>query len=661
MRFDAIGLFWEDIPEVRGKNRIAAVMPPIPDTGWVPPKFLPNLSNAKVLSIDTETYDPDLIEKGPGWARGVGHMVGVSISDGHNSWYFPIRHEIEPEMNWDPDIVIEWLKVTLGNPNQPKIGANITYDLGWLQEEGVIVRGPVYDVQHAEALLDESAMVNLDALGQKYLGMGKPTDDLYQWCSDYYGGVVTPKQRKNIYRTPPRLTGLYAEADANLPLAILKKQWPLLVSEGLLPVFQMECELIPLMVAMRSTGVEVDVLAAEQLSVDLMGMSEKVSSELKRKTGFEVNVNSSGDLARVFDEIGLSYGKTAKGNPSFTKAFLEAVDHPVANMVKEIRKLDKLRGTFVNSYILDSHIDGRVYCQFHQLRGDEGGTRSGRFSSSTPNLQNIPSRDEILAPMIRGLFIPDRSHLAWRKYDYSQVEYRCLAHDAIGPAGVGLRQIFIDNPDADYHNVTQDLVELETGIVLPRKPIKNINFGLIYGMGIGTLSAGLGLSKSDGKHLFDAYHQGAPYAQATMDHYSKMAIDTGVVSTIMGRKSRFDLWEPVRWSKGAIALPYEKAVMKWGRVQRAHSHKALNRRLQGSAADIMKKAMHKCFVDGVFDETGIPKLTVHDELNFSDPGGRDEAFKEMKHIMETALPLRIPMKADGEIGPNWGNVKDIED
>ena len=187
MRDDAIGLFWEDLPTPRGKNKIAAVMPEIPDTGWEPPQFLPNLSNAKVLSIDAETFDPDLEDFGPGWARGVGHLVGVSISDGHNKWYFPIRHEIEPEMNWDADIVIEWLKRTLSNPKQPKVG-DLIYDLGWLRQEGVIVEGPLFDVQFAEALLDESAMVALDTLAEKYLGEHKVTDLLYEWCANYYGG-----------------------------------------------------------------------------------------------------------------------------------------------------------------------------------------------------------------------------------------------------------------------------------------------------------------------------------------------------------------------------------------------------------------------------------------------------------------------------------------
>jgi DNA polymerase-1 len=146
-----------------------------------------------------------------------------------------------------------------------------------------------------------------------------------------------------------------------------------------------------------------------------------------------------------------------------------------------------------------------------------------------------------------------------------------------------------------------------------------------------------------------------------MDACSEEAQRTGVITTFLGRKSRFDLWEPKGWGTEGIALPYDKAILTYGSIQRAYTHKALNRRLQGSAADLIKVAMLRCYQDGVFAETGVPRLTVHDELNFSDPGGKRSAFLEMQHIMETALKLRIPVKADGEIGPDWGHVKDLGD
>ncbi|MCK5617185.1 hypothetical protein KAR91_85770, partial [Candidatus Pacearchaeota archaeon] len=371
----------------------------------------------------------------------------------------------------------------------------------------------------------------------------------------------------------------------------------------------------------------------------------------------QVNVNAADSLAKVFDGAGLHYNKTPKGNPSFTKAFLKSVEHPVANIIKEVRKLAKLRGTFVEGYILNSHINGVVYGQFHPLRGDENGTRSGRYSSSNPNLQNITSRDIIYAALIRGLFIPDIGHACWRKYDYSQIEYRFLVHFAEGASGKAARILFNTDPDLDYHDFAQALVKEKTGMLIKRKPIKNINFGLIYGMGIKTLAAQLGLTRAKSKHLFQAYFEAVPFAKDTMDACMAEAQKTGQIKTILGRKSRFDTWEPVEWGLRKKPLSYAKAILEYGHIQRAQTHKALNRKLQGSAADLLKVAMHRCWVDGVFDETGVPRLTVHDELDFSDPGGRDDAFEEMKRIMETAITLKIPVKVDAEIGPDWGHVK----
>lgn len=662
MRVDSIGMFWEDVPTGGRGSKVVRVMPPIPDTGWLPPTYLPDLSRARVISIDCETYDPELLDHGPGWARGKGHIVGVSVgADGGGRWYFPIRHEVEPEHNWSPETVLAWLRDTLANPAQPKVGANLMYDVGWLRHEGVTVAGELVDVQYAEALLDERAEVALETLAQKYLGEGKESSLLYRWCADFYGGKPNSAQRANIYRSPPRLVGPYAESDADLPLRVAVAMYPHLVREGMIDLFRMECDLIPMLIDMRFAGVTVNIPRAEELRETLAEREKLEAAKLRNLVGFDVDINSAETLARAFDKVGLGYNKTAKGKPSFTKDFLKAVQHPVADHIREIRKLAKLRGTFVESYILNSHVDGRVFGQFHPLRGDEGGTRSGRFSSSTPNLQNLPSRDDELAPLVRGLFIPDPGHQQWRKYDYNQIEYRFLAHFAVGPMSDEIRSIFNADPNTDYHVMTQELVHRQTGQLLDRKPIKNINFGLIYGMGVDKLAGGLGLSVKAGKELFAAYHKGAPFAKATMEACSEEARDTGIITTILGRKSRFDLWEPQGWGSEGMALPYEQAILKYGQIRRAYTHKALNRRLQGSAADMMKMAMWRCYKDGVFAETGIPRLTVHDELDFSDPGGKDAAFREMRNILENAMPLRIPIKANCDIGPDWGHVEELKE
>ncbi len=672
MRYDDIGLFWEDRPTGRKAEKHNLPMPTVPETGWKPPTSFPNLSAAETISLDTETYDPNLKTKGPGWGRNDGHVIGVSIGARWScgtigQWYFPVRHEAETHDNMDPEQVFAWLSYVLSNPRQPKVGANIQYDIGWLRHEGVEVAGDLIDVQFAEALLAESAPVALEALGQKYLGEGKESPLLYEWLSDWFGGEPNGNQRKWLYKAPPRMVGPYAESDASLPLRLASIFYPLLLGEGLLNLFIMECKLIRLTVEMRWKGVHVDIPKAEQLSATLEQKESDILAEIERQVGFGVNVNASASLAQVFDHFQIPYGYTApsknypEGQPSFTKDFLKLVDHPIADLIRELKKTFKLRGTFVESYILNANVNGMVYGQFHQLRGEGGGTRSGRYSSSDPNLQNIPSRDPILAPLIRGLFIPDEGHVAWRKYDYSQIEYRLLIHFAIGAAGDRIREYFWNNPDTDYHVYAQELVKAATGVHIERKPIKNINFGLIYGMGVDKLAKGLGMSLKDAKALMKSYFLGVPFAKPTMTACMEEAQRTGIITTVLNRKSRFDLWEPKKWGRSkSIPFPYERALKHYGSdIQRAATHKALNRRLQGSAADLMKVAMLKCWEDGIYDHIGVPRLTVHDENNHSDFGGVDDGYREMNHIFETAIPLNVPVKLDGEIGPDWGHVKAI--
>lgn len=666
-RIDAIGLFWEDVPTKAGRNTYARPMPSIPDTGWRPPSYFPNLSTADCIAIDLETYDPEIANKnGPGWARGNGHIVGVAIGvPGGGRWYYPIRHETMPEHNLDPAQVLAWLGDVLADPKQPKIGANILYDVAWLQAEGVTVAGALVDVQYAEALLAEGTPVALDYLGEKYLGEGKQTSLLYKWLADWQGGDANDRQRAHIHKAPPCLVGPYAEGDVDLPLRVIVKQYPLLAREGLLEVFNMECALIPLMIAMRFAGVTVDVNRAEQVRDQLGERIVSLQKNLDHLCGRQVNVNAPASVASAFDYLGLPYKRTkpskAKpdGSPSFTKEFMATVDHPAARLIEEIKTCRKMKGTFVESYILNSHKNGKVFCEFHLMKGEDGGTRSGRFSSSCPNLQNIPSRDKVLAPLMRSMFVPDYGHRQWRKYDHSQVEYRMLAHHAVGPGSDDLRRIYNADPNVDYHEHTQGLVARLTGQHIDRKPIKNINFGLIYGMGQAKLSRSLGLSEKAGAALFAAYHEAAPFAKATMDACSAEAQATGTITTVLGRRSRFDFWEPLEtnYVDRAAALPYQIAILKYGQIKRAMTHKALNRRLQGGAADVMKMGMLRCWQAGIFDVTGVPRLTVHDELDFSDPGNCEDAFREMQHILETAIPLRIPLSVDYECGPSWGAVK----
>lgn len=665
MRFDNIGLFWKDEATEKGKKRVRP-QPPIPETGWVRPRQFPNLTNCKSLAIDTETKDPQLKTHGAGWARGVGHMVGLSVcTEDNHKWYFPMRHEVNPEENMDPEHVLAWARDNITQADKTLIGANITYDLGWLQQEGVYCRGKSLDILFAEALLNDNRRTyNLDSIAEQYGCGSKDTGILYKWCDLFYGGGIKD-QRKNIFRAPPSLVGPYAEQDALLPFNILKKQWRLLEMQGLLELFDLESRLIPLMVAMRFRGVRVDVEGAERARELLLDKEKEAQERLNIVSGCSVDVNSNNSLERVFKKHGLSYPLTAKGNSSFTAGFLQNNTSKIAKHILGVRHFQKARSTFIEGYILDKHIDGRVYGSFPQLKGDGGGTVSGRFASSLPNLQNIPSRDDFLGPLIRGLYIPDEGFGHWYRIDLSQIEYRFLAHFAVGEGANKVRTMYNASPDTDFHQAIVDLIYAITGIDLGRKPAKTINFGLCYGMGKPKLGKSLGLSVAKRDQLFDAYHEGAPFVKATFDEVMKIAQKTGLVKTIMGRRSRFENWESIQWDEEARKgkpLTYDQAFMLYGgAIQRAYTHKALNRKLQGSAADWMKKAMVDAWEGGVFNElNGVCQLTVHDELDGSYNMDYEIGMRHLKECMENAMELTIPVLADIEIGKDWGHCQKFQ-
>lgn len=668
-------MFFDDIPLVTRKEARLRT-PPIPFTDWRPPTDFPDLSHAKVISFDTETRELDF-DHGPGWARGKGYIVGASIAARFNDSrqycaYVPLRHEIERDWNCDIERSIRWLKDCLETPRIPKVGANLLYDIGWLAEEGITVAGDLYDVQFAEALLDETAPTALEALGRKYVGEGKDSSSLYEWLSQAYGGAANGLQRANIYRAPPRLVGPYAESDAALPLVILERQRPLLEAEGLTDLFHMECAAIPMLVKMRQAGVRVDVQKAEELHHELGNDISRLYNELRHACGVHIDsVSAAAQVARVFDAVGVSYLRTAEGAPSFRKEWLSAHSHPVAAKINEIREYEKIRGTFIESYILNNHNSGRLHCQFHPLRSDDGGAKTGRYSSSNPNLQNIPTRTE-LGKRVRTLFIPDDGHMCWEKNDHSQIEYRMLAHFAVGPGADELRETYRRDPRTDYHDRVFQKFCAQVGLdyahmpkeekAARRKPLKNINFGLIYGQSQPSLAYKAGMSKKDADEFFETYHESAPYIKPTMKAIAAEVQERGYIQTILGRRVRFDLWEPFRHEKGVKPLPYKAALAAYGsNIKRAGDYKGTNYTFQGSAADVMKAGMLRAYCEGVFEVIGFPKMQVHDELDFSviaDNNLQKSAYSHLRYCLENAIPtVRVPLFVDSERGANWGECK----
>jgi DNA polymerase I-like protein with 3'-5' exonuclease and polymerase domains len=660
MRTDNIGLFWKDEPKEKG-GQIRDI-PKIPKTGWKTPHEFPNLSSCKTLAIDTETYDPNLLTHGPGWARGDGHIVGVSVAaNAKNAWYFPMRHEVKGKHNLPAKKVLKWLASFLGKVGVTKLGANLQYDLGWLMYEGVYVAGPFIDVLFAEALINESKFkYDLDTTARDHLGIGKVNNKLYKWCARFYGGKIDGTQRANIYRAPPSLVGPYAEGDVTLPFQIYKKQYKVLKKEKLLNLFNVESRLIPLMLAMRKRGVRVDIDKAEKARDRLLKREEELQNQIHSITGKFINVNASGSIKDAFVSLGLPYNLTEKGNPSFTAAFLNAHPHKIADLIVSSRQVQKARSTFLEGYILDKNVNGRIHCEFPQLKGDGGGTVSGRYSSRNPNLQNIPARDTESKRIIRGCFVPDEGFDWWGSFDLSQIEYRFLAHFAVGQGAKLVRKMYKNNPETDFHETIKILIHEIVEILLTRKTTKSINFGLVYGMGKSTLASNLGLSQKESNKLMKAYHIAVPFVRETFNYYMEQAQIYGVMRTVLGRQSRFNLWES-RTDYQSKALPYKSAYNLYGpgNMQRANTYKSLNRLLQGSSADYLKTAMLRMYEDGVFDSLGgAPHLTVHDELDVSFCESDMEAVKELRHIMDNAIKLRVPVFSDFKVGKNWGELED---
>jgi DNA polymerase I-like protein with 3'-5' exonuclease and polymerase domains len=645
-RFDNVGLWWSDYPveKVKGvrTESVRAVEPP--HTGWTPPLDFPNLAGVRRIGLDTETKDLELLDRGPGAVRGAAHVVGISIAVPEKSWYFPLRHEYAAQaaFNQDPGKVFSWLQGVLTDSRCEIVGANLLYDLENLRVEGVTTKkNKLIDVQYAEPLLDEEARsYALELLAQKHLTQGKESPLLYKWCADSFGGEANPKQRANIWRAPPSLVGPYAESDALLPLQIYEKQRLLLQGEGLFDLFRLECDLIPLLLDMRFRGVRVNVLAAEALAAEL-----RMKARMAQGAIPGVDVWSNESIARAFDQVGEEFVRTEAGNPSFTKEWLEQCPHPLAAAVLDVRLYEKAINPFIESYILGNQYQGRVHCQFHPLRSAEYGAVTGRFSSSNPNLQNIPARHPVIAPLLRALFIPEEG-CRWRRADHSQIEYRLLISDAVGASDQSrrvaeeLRARYNQDPDTDFHEAAIQMVHKYTGITLGRRPAKNLNFGLVYGMGRDKLIRSLGVSADVGTRLYEAYFEALPCIKDTLQSASRLAARRGYIKTLLGRRRRFS-----RMEEGF-----------YGGQQRAGTHKALNARLQGGAADVMKKGMVDCYQAGVFDATGIPHLTVHDELDWSDDQSprAAEGFKEAKHLLENCVKLKVPLLVKMDEGENWG-------
>jgi DNA polymerase I-like protein with 3'-5' exonuclease and polymerase domains len=609
---------------------------------WNMPTEYPDLTGYKQIAIDLETYDPNLITLGPGWARNDGYIVGVAIAAGDMSAYFPMRHQ--NGHNLDPKMTMRWLQRQLATPQIDKIMHNATYDAGWLQAEGVTIQGRIIDTMITGAIVDENRLsYSLNNLGKDYIDMRKD-ERLLRAAAKEWG--FDPKSE--MWRLPPRYVGGYAEQDAVMTLKLWERLRTEIEQQDLWNIWNLETSLIPLMIEMRKRGVRVDLDGAENAKKLLKARTKDLRAQIKNISGVDIDPWASASVERMFQALNLEYPRTDAGAPSFTKQYLNAHPHEACQMLVRLREFDKADSTFIDTILKHEH-KGRIHCEFHQLRSDDGGTVTGRFSSSNPNLQQIPARDPEIKSLIRGLFLPEEG-CRWGSYDYSSQEPRLLVHWAASLPDT-VRHPMVDHIVERYHTENVDLHQMVADIAgISRKQAKVVNLGIMYGMGKGKLANQLGISVEEAEELLATHHQRVPFVKGLAEIATQQADKYGTIRTLLGRKCRFHLWEPKFGYKKP--LPLEEARKEYGfALRRAFTYKALNKLIQGSAADQNKQAMADCHREGL-----VPMLTVHDELCFSVESDAQSA--RITDIMENGLGhvLKVPSKVDVALTNNWGEV-----
>ena len=607
-----------------------------PQTEWLPPQDFPDLSKYDEISIDLETKDPDLKTMGSGSITGRSNIVGIAVAVQDWKGYYPIAHE--GGGNMDKNMVLKWFQGVL-NTDAIKIFHNAMYDVCFIRAAGLKINGTIVDTMIAGSLVDENRFrYDLGSLGRDYVGIGK-NEAVLKETADLWG----VDHKAEMYKLPAMYVGEYAEQDADLTLKLWQEMKKQMYHEDVEDIFKLETELFPCLVDMRFLGVRVDTQAAYELKQQLIEEEKECLYKVKKETSVDVQIWAARSIEKVFQKLNLPYDLTAKtSSPSFTKNFLQNHPHPLVKQIARAREINKSHTTFIDTILKHQH-KGRIHAEINQIRSDSGGTVTGRFSYNNPNLQQIPARNKELGPRIRSLFIPEEG-CTWGCFDYSQQEPRLVTHYAALDGLYGVDEVLdsYNEGEADFHQIVSDMANI------PRSQAKTINLGLFYGMGKNKLQAELGVSKEDAEDLFRTYHDKVPFVKMLMESVMRRAQDKGRVRTLLGRRCRFNLWEPNQFGIHK-ALSHEDALAEHGPgIKRAFTYKALNKLIQGSAADMTKKAMVDLYKEGI-----IPHIQVHDELDISVNNNEDK----IKQIMESAVDLEVPNKVDYESGPNWGQIK----
>lgn len=622
---------------------------------------LPRLSQVSV-GLDTETRDDGLAKKiGPGWRFGLGHLAGVSVAWGDQAIYVPVRH---PDTECRPvGEVLEWVEHIMRNCDVHFFNAG--YDLAWLAHEGLSYwPEKFHDAYISSVMLDENQLsYELDACCAR-AGVACKDERLLREAARSLG--LDPKS--GIWRMPARYVGPYAEQDAASTLELSRRNLVTIEEERQTGAYQTEIDLVRVIYDMTRRGIRVNEDAAAQAVQRCRGERDGALAEISRMVGWQCGVaeiNSPKSLERIFQTQSIDLPRTKKSNqPSVTKEWLARLQHPIGGLLRHAGQFDDLAEKFLSNYVLSSTHLGRIHASIHQLRDSEGGTRSHRLSYSNPPLHQMPTRADPkdlkaveIVKMIRSIFEPEIGEW-WAAPDYAGQEPRILVHLAAEcgeRGGEEMVQRYLDNPRLDYHGTVAAILGWT------RAAAKDTNQGLAYGMGVKKLAATLGCTLEEAEDKLRAYHQGMPYVRDLTEFCSNMAKARGYIRLLDNARCHFDEWLPAGSTRRSLEHEIEgwsatrgreAAVRRWpGRIlERAFTHKALNRACQGGAARQMKRAMVACH------QAGIRLLvSMHDELDASISTRREA--ETMQECMVDAVKLRVPMLVDLEVGRNWGDAK----
>ena len=644
-----------------------------------------DLTDIDLVAIDLETYDPNLKTKGLGAVRKDGFVTGIAIATKNQTLYFPIAHAmtdnlpVEETWNYLNEKVFK-------NKDIRKVFHNAMYDVCWIRSAtGDMPQGQLLDTMIAASVIDETRMrYSLDSISKDYLNEAKYKYDLAE-KSLAECGIKDPMS--NMHKLPYSLVKDYAEQDVNLTLKLWnlfeKKLDEVLYTKinedgskelkSCRQIFELETKLFPCLVDMKFKGVKIDVEKAKTLGKLLEKRRDNLVKIIKKRTGIDVEIWAASSIKHLLDHQKITkYKKTKAGLPQLPKDFLKTHENRFLRMIVKARECDKAKGTFVEGLLEFVH-EGRIHADINQIRSDQGGTVTGRFSMSNPNLQQIPSRG-IIGKKMRELFLPEDG-CVWGSFDYSQQEPRIVVHYALklGLPGTDTLKNEFNKEDADFHQIVADMAQIS------RTMAKTINLGLFYGMGKIKLASELNLTRPKANALFAEYHAKVPFVRRLSQDLIEFAEEHKLLFTLKDRFCRFNKWEtrnrewnntinryepvPILTREGAetafkaellekfkdnVADNYMQDFDRY--YKPAFTYKALNRLIQGSAADMTKKAMVDLYEKGI-----LPQIQIHDELCLSIKNDNDALI--VKETMEQAIPLEVKNKVNYKKGKNWGDIK----